>query len=923
MKLTIKSPAGMKEVIDLNKDVLFNTSKGEQYIFSKGFTNYVLNFKDDQKSVELTFNIDGKSVKVELKNIVPFLQENIPDTENPTAIIIINKNISDKDIDTLLDNKEFNGSEIIDRLEAIISKPVELGSNVGKSGDLALISDFQTLIESLDAAAAGPGAGQGTATGNGSTFNSVFSSLDDSLNGIADTNVWENLSESISTIPVESGPTLAVVATVVTPINVNVNLIGINTNVTEGENATYRVTLTDDAGNPIIATQDTVVTFTYTYITASGTDISETISVTIPTGSSEAPVVVSTIDDALAEGTENFTIEINTVSNQTQFDSVTIDRTPVTTTITDEDPTVTPPTPVDTVYAVISVDKTSVVEGTTGTDGTITYTIKLVDKDGNTVTVPADKSVNVTLDWSTSGISASDINETLPTSVTISGSSSTNVTVTSKDDYLAEGSETVVAKITAVNETSTTPYFENVEVSTTSNTATSAITDNDTPIEANNDTSKATETGDEFIDAQDLVDIINNINDGLSATGNVLLNDTSSNALYLTQVTFNNTTKTFTADSQTDASGKYIEIDSDYGSIKVYEDGAFTYDVNETVTDSWNTDKSEIESFTYVVSDGINPTDTATLSITVEGRNDAPVITSISGNNHGYKVVDGLLDINADGVVDTINPYDLTKADGGTVDAKTKFLTESGDLNINMGTVPASMTVEYNGGQAGFHNALGYYTKDINGNMEAHIIYVENNSMVGSKSNMLGTLNNLTGEVGFFIIPNGGNNGVTTSSSISFNSNGQMLINGTVQKVYYTDNDLNTDGLDHVVAGMAENGTGLVIAFEDLSLGNTDYDYDDVVITINACETLGTVTKTTLFLEDFEYVVRGTDETVGGTGWYVDNGTSGNKVLVSSIGNEWDINSAGLEMRKSGGVDGLKQLMIQVHTLSLMLILVV
>lgn len=45
MKLTIKSPAGTKEVMDLNKDLLFNTTKGEQYIFSKGFTNYVLNFK--------------------------------------------------------------------------------------------------------------------------------------------------------------------------------------------------------------------------------------------------------------------------------------------------------------------------------------------------------------------------------------------------------------------------------------------------------------------------------------------------------------------------------------------------------------------------------------------------------------------------------------------------------------------------------------------------------------------------------------------------------------------------------------------------------------------------------------------------------------------------------------------------------------
>ena len=160
MKLTIKTENGQK-IVDLKNDLQFNTLKGEQYVFSNGFSNYVLNFKDDQKSVELTFNIEGKSVKVELKNIVPFLQENIPNDENPTAIII-NKNISDKDIDTLLDNEAFNGSEIIDRLEAIISKPVELGTDPGNSGDLALISDFQSLIDSLDAAAAGPGAGQGT-----------------------------------------------------------------------------------------------------------------------------------------------------------------------------------------------------------------------------------------------------------------------------------------------------------------------------------------------------------------------------------------------------------------------------------------------------------------------------------------------------------------------------------------------------------------------------------------------------------------------------------------------------------------------------------------------------------------------------------------------------------------------------------------
>ncbi len=47
--------------------------------------------------------------------------------------------------DNIVDNAEFNGSEIIDRLEALISNPVDLGAN--NSDKLAIISDFQSLIE--------------------------------------------------------------------------------------------------------------------------------------------------------------------------------------------------------------------------------------------------------------------------------------------------------------------------------------------------------------------------------------------------------------------------------------------------------------------------------------------------------------------------------------------------------------------------------------------------------------------------------------------------------------------------------------------------------------------------------------------------------------------------------------------------------
>ena len=204
MKLTIKAENGQKKVIELGKNLEFSVAKGEQYFFSKGFSSYSLNIKVNN-SVELVFNIDGKKIKVDLKGIVPLLQANLEDN-TPTSIVI-NKNIDDKDIDNILDNNKFSGSEIIDKLESLISVPIDLNTIPNK---ITLISDFQSLIESLDAAAAG--GEQNGAISNGSTFNSIFSSIDDNLSGIAETDRWENLTESISSLPVETGFTLFTVA---------------------------------------------------------------------------------------------------------------------------------------------------------------------------------------------------------------------------------------------------------------------------------------------------------------------------------------------------------------------------------------------------------------------------------------------------------------------------------------------------------------------------------------------------------------------------------------------------------------------------------------------------------------------------------------------------------------------------------------
>jgi len=239
MKLTIKNEFGSNKVIDLNKDLEFNVAKGEQYIFSSGFSNYILNFKDNQESISLIFNVNGKNVTVDLNGIVPYLNENNDTTKNPTSVII-NKNVEDKDLDTILENSAFSGSEILDKLAELSSTPVNTGSDIGDN--LALISNFQTLLDSLGAAAAGPG-GEGNATGNGSTFNSILGSVDDTLPGIAESDRWVNLSDSISSVPVDTNTNADIGIGDVVPPSFSVT----DAIVTEGEYAIFNIQLSTES----------------------------------------------------------------------------------------------------------------------------------------------------------------------------------------------------------------------------------------------------------------------------------------------------------------------------------------------------------------------------------------------------------------------------------------------------------------------------------------------------------------------------------------------------------------------------------------------------------------------------------------------------------------------------------------------------
>ncbi|MDK2065315.1 hypothetical protein PT447_10275, partial [Aliarcobacter butzleri] len=202
-------------------------------------------------------------------------------------------------------------------------------------------------------------------------------------------------------------------------------------------------------------------------------------------------IKVETLDDYYAEDedTEKYTISITDKSyahptTGAVYENVVTDKDPVTTTIIDNQATKNHAVDdkggvdgtvyglEDTVWAVITSDKSSVIEG-----NTVTYTVKLVAGDGITpVTVSSDTNVTIKFKGAdTKGASLDDLlkffgsngsteitgfdntNQELTISIP-KGSSFTQFTIQTKDDFTAEGNETFDLSISEIDSTE----FENL-----------------------------------------------------------------------------------------------------------------------------------------------------------------------------------------------------------------------------------------------------------------------------------------------------------------------------------------------------------------------------------------------------------------------------------------------------------------------------
>ncbi len=232
----------------------------------------------------------------------------------------------------------------------------------------------------------------------------------------------------------------------------------------EGGQTHYKVIALDPSGNEISVSGTATVVFSNLGSTSNADYTPSATTVNIG-----QVFDASLVDDYLADDGEQFTVGLNgnTVSG---FEQVSESSGVVTTTIHDES---NPPGAEDTVYAVLS-GPTDVTEGAT----TTAYTVQLVDKDGNPVSVSSNTDVVVQF---ANGTAEAGDYVSGDQRVTISaGASSATFTVQTNEDADFDD-ETFTASIKSVADTG-----EFKAIDTTSGAAglspsqTTTIHDNDT-----------------------------------------------------------------------------------------------------------------------------------------------------------------------------------------------------------------------------------------------------------------------------------------------------------------------------------------------------------------------------------------------------------------------------------------------------------
>ncbi|WP_225932898.1 immunoglobulin-like domain-containing protein, partial [Pseudomonas oryzicola] len=216
--------------------------------------------------------------------------------------------------------------------------------------------------------------------------------------------------------------------------------------VTEGGVITYTVTLTNKDGLPI--DKHGALTFT----------LNDGTTITVPANGTTGSVTVTAPDNVYTGANDPVIKSIASVSGTDvgKFEQLTLDKTPVSTTVTDE-----PGSGQGDVTTVGISGSTSVTEGETGH-----YTLALSN--------PSKSEVTITLSYSGTANNGEDFTGVAIVKIP---ANSTGITfdIATIDDKLVEGTENFTVKI----ESATGGGFENLKVDSSNASVTTSILDND------------------------------------------------------------------------------------------------------------------------------------------------------------------------------------------------------------------------------------------------------------------------------------------------------------------------------------------------------------------------------------------------------------------------------------------------------------
>ncbi|MDP1886303.1 MAG: tandem-95 repeat protein [Polaromonas sp.] len=405
--------------------------------------------------------------------------------------------------------------------------------------------------------------------------------------------------------------------------------------VTEGGTVSYTVSLTSPAQNTAVT-----VNLTYSGTAVNGSDFTGVATVTIPVGSSSVNFNIATIDDFVAEGTENFTVSLGAISGG-NFEAIAINgaASNVTTTLLNNN------------HGPVAVaDTGTAVEAGTAAGSNATGNVLTNDTDvdsGDTKTVSA--------------ITGGTVGSAM---VGTYGSITLN----------ADGTYT---------------YVVNNANGTVNALRTSANTLTDTFTYTMRDTAGATSTA-------NLVITIQGANDAPVASGAIAgtVTDTAASDSFTSLTGSFSATDMDTGDSKTwSVGGGTVQVGT-YGTLTLNAStGGYTYVVNAAAVNALPAGSTPTDVFTATVTDTAGASATQTLTVTVNGANDRPIGTVSGGTTtftEGNNVVSTPVVIDS-GI--TVSDVDNTNLTGATVSIGSGFATGQDVLGF---TTMGSITGSYN-----------------------------------------------------------------------------------------------------------------------------------------------------------------------------------------------------------------------------------